>query len=642
MIRINRKSIKCFLYDLCGKFVKIQSTSKAFIFLFLASYPLCAAPQKDKMPSVEASIGYDAELQIFRGQTLPLTLRAIPSHGYDVDFQIVTQPRYGTLSESTRLSKGAISIFYTHNGKENQTDDSFQFKIKTGPQKAWTTRTAKITIIEPPARLEAQPRTLDFGSVFIGESAIQPLRISNTGGAILKGRLELTEPWSLQGSPDFQISSGKSKIFRISFAPKNPELQRGKITINLGSHPNPEIVIQGTGEARFEAPEKATFDQSLSPPSLQLVVTNKTPDPLPISIASQEPIIASEKIELSGNGKSTVELKIKPGFFKEKFAQIFLNDGASTRLVKIQLPPPPPYFEWDASTQTQLGEITPNRPRMITARLQNLGTYAATIHIQAQGEGFSSSQTTPLTIPPGSYADVPATWTFSAPGLIEATLTATSGAISKTMAFHAAVPAPTPLPTPRTLSAPVTSKPDIPAKKPQEIKILSESEQQDLKKRLPSDPTYRLIPKLGRADALVSWAYSGSNRTQFTISLKTTKRPLALEEGLNNRFTVPGELADKKSTDIWTPLPAKVVQIKQLPDGRWEAIVPSLRTGYHDVRIIAKADESSRSDGIEFVIEVPPLPPLWNNHWLLGSFLLICLLYLIRNPLINLIRPKKN
>ena len=632
-----------FLSVISDPFLRFWSYSAAFIFLFLASYPLCAAPQKDKMPSVEASIGYDAELQVFRGQTLPLTLRAIPSHGYDVDFQIVTQPRYGTLSESTRLSKGAISIFYTHNGKENQTDDSFQFKIKTGPQKAWTTRTAKITIIEPPARLEAQPRTLDFESVFIGESAIQPLRISNTGGGILKGRLELTEPWSLQGSPDFQISSGKSKIFRITFAPKNPELQRGKIAVNLGSHPNPEIVIQGTGEARFEAPEKATFDQSLSPPSLQLVVTNKTPDPLPISIASQEPIIAPEKIELSGNGKSVVELKIKPGFFKEKFAAISLTDGASTRLVKIQLPPPPPYFEWDASTQTQLGEITPNRPRMITARLQNLGTYAATIHIQASGVGFSKAESPSITIPPNSFADVPVTWIFDNPGPVEASLTATSGGISKTLNFHATVLAPPASPTPRPDFTPAaTSKPDIPAKKPQEIKILSDGEEQDLKKRLPSDPTYRLIPKLGRADALVSWAYSGSNRPKFTVSLKTTRRSLALEEGLNNRFTVPGELADKKSTDLWTPLSAKVAQIKQLPDGRWEAIMPNLRAGYHDIRITAQADQSTRVDGIQYVIEVPPIPPPWNNQWLLGSILVFCLLYLLRNPLINLIRPKKN
>jgi hypothetical protein len=160
---------------------------------------------------------------------------------------------------------------------------------------------------------------------------------------------------------------------------------------------------------------------------------------------------------------------------------------------------------------------------------------------------------------------------------------------------------------------------------------------------MPSDPAYRLIPKLGRADALVSWAYSGSNRPKFTISLKTTNRPLAVDqEGLNTRFTVPSKLPDKKPIDIWTPLPTKVSKIKQLPDGRWEANVPNLRAGYHDIRITAETDPSDRSHGIQFVLHVPPIPPLWNNQWLLGSFLFLCLLYLLRNPLINLIRPKKN
>ena len=638
MIRINRKWINYFLCALCGQFFQIQVHSAAVIILLLTCYPLYAAPQKDKQ--IEASIGYDAELQIFRGQTKPITLRAIPSHGYDVEFQIVTQPLYGTLSESTRLSKGAISVFYTHSGKENQTSDSFQFRIKTGPQKAWSTRTAKITINEPPSRFEAQPESLDFGSVFIGESTTQPLVISNTGGRILRGRLELTEPWSLQESPDFQISSGKSKIFRITFAPKNSNLQRSRIAVNIKSNPNPEISIQGIGEYRFEAPDKAIFDQATSP--VQFFITNKTPDPLTIIIDAPHPLIGPEKIIVSGGGKSEVELKIKPGFYKEKFAAISLSDGASSQLVKIQLPPPPPYFEWATETQKQLGEITPDRPRHFTARLQNLGTHTATIHIQAQGEGFSTSQKTPLTIQPDSFADVPATWTVRTSGLIEATLTATSEGISKTITFNATVPSPTPMPTPRLPSAPVTGKSNGHEQKPRDIKILPASEKEVLEKRLPSDPSYRLIPKLARADAVVSWAYSGSHRPQFTISLKTMNRPLAVdEEGLTDRFAVPSKLPDKKNIDIWTPLPAKVTKIKKLPDGRWEATVPSLRTGYHDIRITAETDPSDRSHGIQFVLHVPPIPPLWSNLWLMGFLLFVCLLYLLRNSLIHLIRPKK-
>jgi hypothetical protein len=208
---------------------------------------LSAAPKKGTPPTVSPTVVYDTTIKVLRGGTCEVPLRAISPDGYDVEFEIVSQPRSGSLSGPERNSKSSVSYFYTHNGAKNSSPDSFRFKAKSGPQKAWGYAKATILVEEPPARFAVDMDSLDFGAVFLGESRTLPVRIKNAGGGLLQGRLKLSAPWRLGGAVDLTLAEGESQKILITFEPFSTDTQRGSLTFESATKPFPEISLQGVG-----------------------------------------------------------------------------------------------------------------------------------------------------------------------------------------------------------------------------------------------------------------------------------------------------------------------------------------------------------------------------------------------------------
>ncbi len=597
-----------------------------------------APPKADKEPPVEPSVGYEARLEIHRGQAKPVTLRAIPSDGYDAEFKILTQPRFGALSEIVRNSKGAVTILYTHRGEKEQVADSFKFKIKTGPKKCWTTKTARIQITDPPPRMDISHEDLDFDSVFIGESATLPILIRNSGGSILQGRVTTTDPWSITGSPDFELSTGKSKTFAVTFAPKSPDTQTGKISFETAGIPPASIHIHGSGEYRFEAPDKAAFAQSTEPPPLRIKVSNKTDAPLPLSIQAPLPLEACDRIVLAPNGVSEIELKIQPGFFTDKFASLLLSDGAGERAVKIQLPMPPPVLSWEAPT-LDLGDVITGTTESLDITLNNIGDTPAHVTLAAEGDGISIPETS-FHIEPRKPCKIPASWTFPSPGQASAKVQLTSGAPLPPLTFRANVQeAQTPRTSPKTTYTPASTSP-TPAPKssmPEGVRFLTKEENEERKKRTPSIISYRLEQRFMRAKALVTWRYKGPQPAKFTVEVETLERPDLLSKPFEDRLKVPDALPVKKDPPTWHVVSEVIAHIHQLPDGSWQGTVPDLKPGFHSVRIGAQPDSSKTINYSSISIHVPPLPAFWMNKWLLGSLFFACASYLFRYPLLRLL-----
>ncbi|MFM8716520.1 MAG: hypothetical protein ACKOF3_07025, partial [Spartobacteria bacterium] len=341
----------------------------ACLFFFLFSLLLSASPKKDAAPTVDPTIVHDTTVKVLRGGTCEVPLRAISPQGYDVEFEIVSKPRAGTLSGPQRNSKSSVSYFYIHDGKKNSQQDSFRFKAKAGPQKAWGYAKATILDEEPPARFAADLSSLDFGSVFLGESRTLPLRIKNAGGGRLQGRLKVGVPWKFAGPAEITLAEGEVQKILITFDPVTTDTQRGSLIFESGKKPFPEIALQGVGESRFESPEKAAFEQRVGANELRIPITNRTAAPLPISIHCPPPLKASDSITLAPEsaGELVVTLPVIP--FVEKSAFIKLGDGATKSDILIQLPPPPARLEWKILGKNQLGVVTPGGRKLLTAKL---------------------------------------------------------------------------------------------------------------------------------------------------------------------------------------------------------------------------------------------------------------------------------
>ena len=610
------------------------------LLLFLSSLVLSASQQKQNPPPVDPTVVYDTTVKVLRGGTCEVPLRAISPQGYNVKFEIFSGPRGGSLSGPQRNSKSSVSYFYTHDGNKNSSQDSFRIKAKSGPQKAWGYAKATILVEEPPARFAADVSALDFAAVFLGESRTLPVRIKNAGGGRLQGRLKLTAPWTLGGAADLTLSEGETKKILITFEPVSTDTQRGSLIFESGAKPFPEITLQGVGESRFEVPEKATFEQRVGADQLRIPIKNLTAAPLPISIPCPPPLEASDAITLPPESSGELLLTLPARSFAERSALVTLGDGATTRDIRIQLPPPPSRLEWEIVGKNQLGKVTlGGRPHTLTANLKNTGSATASVVLRAAGGGISLAPGQPanLAIASGGSVTVNATWKFpNTLGLAEVVLVAETTGLPplQTESWQADVqlppvaPTPSPSPMPNPSASPSPTPPTV----------LTKEEQEALRKRMPRDFSCRLEPELHwtaffptrrTAAAIVSWSYEGPEPVEFIIQREVHQREGFFEQ----RIQVPSDLPPQSSQPVWKTLKPADAKIQKLPDGRWQTRIPGLPPSYHKIRIIAKEPGSPRMDGADFSLLVGDIPLPEPLPWTLPGLLALCAAYLLRKKL---------
>ena len=616
--------------------------------LLLFPFFLAAAPQKQTPPPVDPSVVYDATVKVLRGGACEVPLRAISPQGFNVKFEIVSEPRAGSISGPQRNSKSSVSYFYTHNGKKNSSPDSFRIKAQSGPQKAWGYAKVTILVEEPPPRFAADVSSLDFSSVFLGESRTLPVRIKNAGGSQLQGRLKLSAPWTLGGAADLTLSEGETKKILVTFAPVSTDTQRGSLVFESGSKPFPEIILQGVGESRFEAPDKAAFEQRIGASELRIPITNRTAAPLPISIYCPSPLEAPDAISLLPESTGELLLKLPARPFAEKNSLVTLSDGASTRDIRIQLPPPPSLLQWEVNAKNQLGVKSPGRIDPLSATLHNAGSATANAVLRVSGDGMSLAphQAANITIAPGESATVNATWKFSdILGRAEAALVAeTDGLPPVKTSWEADVQS---LAESAHRSAkPMSTPPVSGANSPPTVKVLTKEEQDALRKLRPSDASYRLeselhwtafFPTRRTVTAFVSWSYDGPLPVEFVIQRQFHQRKgffdkNPFESPLPTTETLPAQSLEP----VWTHLAPAVTKIKKLPDGRWQALVLGLQPGYHKIRILAKTPDAMRMEGLDFNVLVGEIPLPQPLPWTLPALLVLCATYLLRKKIHSL------
>jgi hypothetical protein len=327
--------------------------------------------------------------------------------------------------------------------------------------------------------------------------------------------------------------------------------------------------------------------------------------------------------------------------FAEKSTLVTLGDGASTRDIRIQLPPPPSRLEWELDGKNQLGSRTPGRIDTMSPKLHNTGSAPARAVIRTAGDGFAlaAGEQDAFVIAPGEHALVRVEWKFpEKPGAAQAILIAeTDGLLPLQATWEAHIQSPSSQPESGKNNSPPPSVSASPTPTP--LQVLSTAEAEALRKRLPREISYRLEPELHwtaffptrrTATAIVSWNYKGPEPVEFIIQREVLERKSFFED----RVQVSDNLPPQSSHPVWKPADAK---IQKLPDGRWQVAIPSLSRGYHKIRIEPKHSNLPRIDGQDFPLRVGddiPLPqPL---PWVLPSILIFCATYLLRNKIRSL------
>jgi hypothetical protein len=351
-------------------------------------------------------------------------------------------------------------------------------------------------------------------------------------------------------------------------------------------------------------------------------------------------------------------LNLPERLFAEKSALVTLTDAATTRDIRIQLPPPPSRLEWEIVGKNQLGVVTPGRTILLTANLRNSGGSSARAVIRTTGDGFTLANglQDAFDIPSGEHVIVQADWKFSeTPGVARASLIAQTDGLPPLQATWGAD---VQLPPPETEASPSRSprkngglrdlQGGTPAASPSPtpLKVLTKEEQEALSKRMPRDFSYRLEPELHwatffptrrTAAATVSWGYEGPEPVEFIIQREMHQRKGFFDKNPFDRTLPTTESLPEKSLEpVWTDLNSVGAKIQKLPDGRWQAGIPHLSPGYHKIRIIAKQPNSTRMDGGEFSLLVGEVPLPQPLPWTLPALLVLCATYLLRKKIRSL------
>ena len=595
--------------------------------LFFLPPLLLAAPQKQTTPPVDPTVVYDTTVKVLRGGTCEVRLRAISPQGYNVKFEIVSEPRAGSLSAQQRISKSSVSYFYTHNGKKNSSSDSFRIKAQSGPKKAWGYANVTITIEEPPPRFEADVSALDFGSVFLGKNSTKTVRIKNAGGGLLRGQLKVSAPWSLAGQADISLSEGERKKILITFAPLSTDTQRGSLVFDSGTKPFPEIILEGVGESRFEAPDKAAFEERVGASELRIPVKNLTDAPLTINVHCPLPLESPASLDLAPESTGELILTLPPRPFAEQNTVIMLSDGTVARDIRIQLPPPPSRLDWGTLGKRQFDEASLGRVEKLTAKLHNTGSAKANAVLRLEGEGIALAPDQPatFTIAPGQTLTVNATWKFpDTPGQFEVSLVAeTDGLPHVKTSWEAAVQlppaAPTPPPKPPVEDPPPTG-PTI--CDPATLKLLA------------SDISYQLEPHWNSFTAILTWQYVGPDPVEFFIVRPEVSRKNFLDKNpFEKTIPLPTSVPTPVPKILWVPVDSKKAKITKLPDGRWQGRIPGLTPGYHAIGIISKVAGEEREGFVEFPVSIGKIPRPDFVSWSMFAIVLICAAYLLRKKI---------
>ena len=100
-----------------------------------------------------------------------------------------------------------------------------------------------------PGQLTANPSSIAFGPVIVGQGSTQPVKLTNTGGASLTVSASTSGPgFSVSGLTLLTLAAGASSTFNVSFTPSNPGSATGSVSLSNTGATSPVVVsLSGTG-----------------------------------------------------------------------------------------------------------------------------------------------------------------------------------------------------------------------------------------------------------------------------------------------------------------------------------------------------------------------------------------------------------
>ena len=323
---------------------------RAFLPVLVAAIGLPVTSVPAAREIIPPPMGEDIAVQVMRGGSAEIRLRAFEGRGNPLGYEIVRNPEHGRLEDFRQADKnrqGFASVVYVHDNDEESTQDEFAFRARalvgggvSSPIKV------KLRIIDATPKLGIDP-VVNFSAV-AGESDVREVILSNEGGGLLEGRLAPEEPFYTEGEGRFSLGRGESTALTVRFAPLSVGPVAPQKLTPARADPGATVTLKGEAKEPFAATAEAMEVRADGSRTGKIVATNFTASPLEVNIEIEPDGLADApgSLRIAEGGAADIPLVITPD--KKGGAadlRIRLSSPHHAQDVAVRAPVVPPRLE---------------------------------------------------------------------------------------------------------------------------------------------------------------------------------------------------------------------------------------------------------------------------------------------------------
>jgi len=315
-----------------------------------------------------------------------------------LQFLIRRPPSLGTLGAIRRTGRDSASVTYTPPpGRKGDFSDTFTFAVQSLDSAVSASATVRIQVAEPAPMLECA-KEIDFGTVVPGDSVEMPLALRNSGGRILRGKVQVAPPWSVVGTSDFAIPAGAGATVQLRFSPTSE--QKYEFVVRWPG--DQFVVLRGSASLPIAwVPARLSADAAQrASGNMTLGLMNRSSTPQRVDFTWPDCVRAQASVDIPVGGSVSIPITL-PGDRRESFeGTVALRSGTFHAQIPLTIPAAPARLVLVGGAMLDLGRIP--QGRLATARftIANMGGPASPLQAGVpEGMGVT---------PPFSETPIPA------------------------------------------------------------------------------------------------------------------------------------------------------------------------------------------------------------------------------------------
>lgn len=331
------------------------------------------------------------QIQVYRGETTRIPLRARGRLSSEARFLIRSSPSLGTLGPITPAGPGKAWVEYSHKGGANDTSDQFLYAVQSPGTPVSVSSPVIIHITDRPPELHA-PQSVNFGEVMPGDVVRKIIPLKNRGGLPLHTKILLEAPWRSELGEDISIPPGSSIDWPILFSPPSPGSYEA---VARFSH-KPDLLIQLFGSARQTlqvSPSSLEFQRGPdAPPAPPLRIENPSDSPVLIEIQLPPQLQGPNQTQVPPQQTISLEISPSEGFNQASQGNITIKYAHGSIQIPYHIYQAPPLIHAEPSENLRFPQTTPSQTVNASLTLHNRGGQPASLQLSSPRLLFSPSE----------------------------------------------------------------------------------------------------------------------------------------------------------------------------------------------------------------------------------------------------------